>query len=455
MAPLTEASRAWSPEAQEQLKALLAVAADDPRAAANRIEILKNVLLREPLYRAALAEVSTPRAEVGQPLMRFLRLKNPEPQPAPADETLAFTIETLPDAQPGVSWVGAVSLTGEENPVVASLGPSGVHLPGVAGNVACRAWSASPANGPPTPDAVAVADLNYDFRMDLAIVGAGGLCLLRQDAAGQFTDVTAPKLPSTLCAPPPGACGPRISTRRRPRSRVAPRDGHPLVLRNNGDGTFTPRDLCRRHTRAASPGPTSTAKASDAAFLDEAGVVHVFVNLRGGNFRAVTLPAADGRAVAITVAERSSDAVFDLLVLSRDGNITRLSRNARDGSWQGRLSRGSIRLRTGTAARLLAADLDNNGAADLIVAGPATTARVARRAGRLYSPLGTTLALGVEAAADLDGQRTARADRCRPGRHQDAPSAEGRSRIDGRSSVPAPPRPPAINASPRSASAAR
>ena len=32
LAPLTDASRAWSPEAQEQLKALLAAAADNPRA---------------------------------------------------------------------------------------------------------------------------------------------------------------------------------------------------------------------------------------------------------------------------------------------------------------------------------------------------------------------------------------------------------------------------------------
>ena len=67
-------------------------AAANPRAAATPIAFLKNVLLREPAYRSALAEVSTPREEVGRPVMRFLRLKNPEPQPAPADEALAFTI---------------------------------------------------------------------------------------------------------------------------------------------------------------------------------------------------------------------------------------------------------------------------------------------------------------------------------------------------------------------------
>ena len=86
IAPLTAASREWPPEAQEQLKALQAAAAENARAAAVRVAFLKNVLLREPVYRGALAEISTPRAEVGQPLTRFLRLKNPEPQPAPADD---------------------------------------------------------------------------------------------------------------------------------------------------------------------------------------------------------------------------------------------------------------------------------------------------------------------------------------------------------------------------------
>ena len=68
-----------------------------------RVAFLKNVLLREPAYRAALAEVSTPRAEVGQPLTRFLRLKNPDPQPAPADAALTFTIEPSPDARGSAS----------------------------------------------------------------------------------------------------------------------------------------------------------------------------------------------------------------------------------------------------------------------------------------------------------------------------------------------------------------
>ncbi len=139
LAPLTAASRTWSPEAQEQLKALLTAAAANPRSAATRVAFLKNVLLREPAYRAALAEVSTPRAEVGQPLMRFVRLKNPDPSPAPADDALTFALTPIPELTAGAVWIGAVSLTGDGNPVVGVAGAAGVRLAGGSGDMACPA----------------------------------------------------------------------------------------------------------------------------------------------------------------------------------------------------------------------------------------------------------------------------------------------------------------------------
>ena len=144
-----------------------------------RVAFLKNVLLREPAYRAALADVSTPRAEVGQPLVRFLRLKNPEPQPAPADEALTFAVEPSPNAA-GASWAGAMSLTGDGEPGRRRRRRGGALSP-AAGRRRVPRWSAT---GRPRPTRVAAADLNYDFRTDLALAGPGGLCLLRQDDDG-------------------------------------------------------------------------------------------------------------------------------------------------------------------------------------------------------------------------------------------------------------------------------
>ncbi len=349
-------------------------------------------------------------------MTRFLRLKNPDPQPAPPDETLAFTIETVPDSRPGFSWAGAISLAGEGNPVVGAAGPSGVHITGAPGDVGCPALSATGrrSESAPAPGAVAAADLNYDFRTDLALAGAGGLCLLRQNDAGRFADVTAlAKLPATLVRSPASGVWPAdIDTEGDLDLVLAPLDGHPIVLRNNGDGTFTPRDPFAAVTRARgfAWADLDGEGVPDAAFVNDAGVVQVFVNLRAGAFRAETLPGTYGHAVAIAAAEVSGDSVFDLLVLSRDGAITRLSRKERD-TWEGTavsrvvppLSGLEAGVAGGPGARLLTADLDNNGAADLIVAGP-TAARVLLGAsGGSYTALPAEVPLGVQAAADLDG----------------------------------------------------
>ncbi len=407
-APLTAAASTWSPAAREQLTTLLATAADNPRGAATRVAFLKNVLLREPGYRAALAEVSTPREEVGQPLMRFLRLKNPDPQPAPADETLTFTIEPVTDPLPGASWTGAVWLGGEGNPVVATAGPSGIRLPGMKGAAGCRAWSAVPGAGGLAPDAVAAADLNYDFRMDLTLAGPGGLCLLRQDSAGRFGDVTAAaRLPPAVLRTPAYAVWPAdIDTDGDLDLVLAPRDGHPAVLRNNGDGSFSVREPFAGVTRARAFlwADLDGEGVPDAAFLDEAGTVHLYANLRGGSFRAETLPAPAGRSVAVAVVQRGGESVFDLLALSSDGALTRLARSA-EGRWQAATSsriEAPAGLQPG-AARLLTADLDNNGASDLIVAGTAATTIALAAPGGAYTSVRTPPALGVRAAADLDG----------------------------------------------------
>ena len=67
-----------------------------PRSGA-RAAFLKNVLLRDPAYRSARAEITSAGGEVGEPIARFLRLQNPEPAPAPADGALTFAVEPLPN----------------------------------------------------------------------------------------------------------------------------------------------------------------------------------------------------------------------------------------------------------------------------------------------------------------------------------------------------------------------
>ena len=314
--------------------------------------------------------MSTPRAEVGQPIARFLRLPNPSPQPAAPDEALSFRVEPIPGTGTGAWWLGAIWPAEDGNPSVAIAGRSAIQVSGTSGEARCQALSGG--------SSVAVADLNYDFRLDLAVAGSNGLCLLRRGEDGRFTDVTAlSKLPPALLQSAAHAVWPAdIDTDGDLDLVLALRDAAPVVLRNNGDGTFAPREVFGGITRARAFvwADLDGEGVPDAAFADDTGAVQLFLNLRGGVFRAENLPAPSARAVAIAASEHSGDALMDLLLLDRAGAITRVARNPRDDGWESRqiaTVEGFPAAEPG-AARMLTADLDNNGAADLIVSAGAS-----------------------------------------------------------------------------------
>jgi tetratricopeptide (TPR) repeat protein len=408
--PLSKAAAAWSPQAKEQLKGVLTTAEANPRAAATRVAFLKNFLLREPIYRVALAEVTTPREEVGQPLMRFLRIKNPDPQPAPADQTLRFTIGPAAGVPVGARWVAPISLTGEGNEVIAAADAATIRIEGVAAPAACRAPQNAAADASIARNAIAAADLNYDFRTDLVRTGAAGTCVLQQDANNRFSDVTAAtKLPADIQRAPAVAVWPAdVDTDGDLDLVLARQEGSPVVLRNNGDGTFAVRDPFSAITRARAFtwADLDGEGVPDAAFIDGSGTVRVLLNLRAGGFEMQTLPLAAGTAVAIAAGELTGDGILDLLVLGNDGTLTRLSRNATDRKWLadgiGRAEMSNALHDAGTA-RLFLADLDNNGAADVIVAaGPEARVLLGGADGKLV-PLEARIGLDVGGVADVDG----------------------------------------------------
>jgi Tfp pilus assembly protein PilF len=410
MAALDAVSSAWSPAAQAQLKELQGTTADNSRATATRVLFLKNLLLREPAYRAALAELTTPRSEVGRPLMRFLVLANPDPRPAAVDEALAFTTEAVPNAGAGRSLIRPIWLTGEGGPVLLAAGPEGAQLlqTGADGRVS-ELFTYSGGGGSGTAHGVAAADLNYDYLTDLVLAGPSGLRLLRQGKPGQFSDITdTAGLPPALRASAHGVWPADVDTDGDLDLVVALLEGAPRVLRNNGDGTFQAQEPFAGITRVRDFvwADLDGEGVPDAAFLSESGAVHLFVNLRGGAFRQEPLPPKYGQAAAIVAAELSGDALFDLLVLARDGTLTRLSRRPEGGSFDvSELSRLGDALGTllPGAARLVTGDLDNNGALDVIASSSASSRVLLRGPGSSFAPAGNQPGLGVQAAADLDG----------------------------------------------------
>ena len=94
---------------------------------------------------------------------------------------------------------------------------------------------------PPLPEGVLQVDFNYDFKTDLVLAGAGGVRLMRQDSPDKFTDVTAQtKLPKAMLdARYTGAWAVDIEADGDLDIVMGAKEGAPLVLRNNGDGTFT------------------------------------------------------------------------------------------------------------------------------------------------------------------------------------------------------------------------
>lgn len=368
-------SEAWPADAKEQLQQLQSAAAAGPPAiAATRSIFLRNVLMQVPAFRRDLAELRSAPGEEAQPFTTFLKLPAPQSRPAAADMAMRFVPEPLASPQNAVwDWIGAASFSEARLPAIITANAKTVSLmggpsypfPGGAKAVA------------PGPDAVLVVDFNDDFRPDLVLAGAGGVRFLRQDAPDRFTDVTAAaKLPQAVAnGDYTGAWAVDVEADGDLDIVLGAANGTPTVLRNNGDGTFTPV-----HPFAGVSGVLQFVWADldgdgnpDAALMDGAGQLHIFHNERAGAFHELPLPPGWGMTgstavKAIAVADTRHNGALDLLAVKADGALERMADEGGRWSWTvlarvpdaARTLAGEVRLRT--------ADLDNNGAVDLMLA---------------------------------------------------------------------------------------
>jgi tetratricopeptide (TPR) repeat protein len=374
VAQISTRSSAWPPEVQQQLAAVQTAAAGaDPRAAATRTTFLRNVLMRVPEYRQSLFVIKAPAGEEAQPFTHFVRLESPVFKPAPADATLKFTSQPIADASNAHwNWIGAIQLGSAGAPVIAEANAREVHL----STGAVLPFPGGPSNIPPMPEGILQGDFNYDFKTDLVLAGAGGVRFFRQDNPNAFTDVTAQtKLPkSATNARYTGAWAVDIEADGDLDIVLGASEGLPLVLRNNGDGTFLPI-----HPFPAISGVRGFAWADldgdgnpDAAIIDGSGRLHVFMNERQGQFRERALPALP-LVKTIAVADANNDGILDLLAVQVDGTILRISDKNEGQSWVtaeiAKVPDAANNL--AGEARLHVADLDNNGALDLFLAATA------------------------------------------------------------------------------------
>jgi hypothetical protein len=372
VAQISARSSAWPPEVQQQLATMQAAAAGtDPRPAATRTTFLRNVLMRVPEYRQSLAVIKAPAGEEAQPFTHFVRMESPVFKPAPADTTLKFSAQPVADAgNAHWNWIGALQLGSAGAPVIAEANGREVHL----SSGTTIPFPGGPSSVSPSPEGILQVDFNYDFKTDLVLAGAGGVRFFRQDSPNAFTDVTSQtKLPKAVTgAHYTGAWAVDIEADGDLDIVMGASEGLPVVLRNNGDGTFLPI-----HPFAGIAGVRGFAWADldgdgnpDAAIIDGSGRLHVFMNERQGQFRERALPAGLPLVKAIAVADANNDGVLDLLAVQADGAILRISDKNEGQSWEtAEIARvpdadknlvGEVRLHV--------ADLDNNGALDLFLA---------------------------------------------------------------------------------------
>ncbi len=374
-------------------------------------QTLANVIASQRGYQRDLAAASPPAGLLGEPVARFLRLAPMPVVAAAPDLSLTFTPEPLTPTAPGdADALWAVWLTAKE--CQATVFVADAHQVRRADRRGGLPFPGGARAAPPSSFGVVAADFDNDFRTGFLLAGAGGLRFWRQGADGLFYDVTDKTgLPAgVLGGDYYGAWTADVDLDGDLDFIVAPRSGPPIVLRNNGDGTFKamtdvfPGVADLRDFAWADFNHDGTA---DAAFLDARGKLAVFLNQRGGKFTSTPAPApvaADGLALA--VADADGDGALDLIVFGRNGTMRRLS-NDGEGAWTTAELAQWDGFALGTAGpgdfRLLVHDLDNNGALDLIASGPGG-ARIWMGAGPdKFQPLPATISERVFAAADLNG----------------------------------------------------
>jgi hypothetical protein len=368
VAQIQRRAAAWPPEVQEQVKALDdAMKSGDLAETARRTTFLRNVLRRVPEYRRDSTAIKPAPGEEAVPFTHFLRLESPVFQTAPEDGAIKFTPQPVPNVSAeNKDWIGALALSGEGGPVVATASAREVRL----ASGARFPFPGGATNTPPSFDSILQIDFSYDFKTDLVLAGAGGVRLMRQESPSAFTDVTADaKLPANVVAAKyTGAWSADIEADGDLDVVLGSQEGNPTVLRNNGDGTFL--DI---HPFEGTAGLVGFAWADidqdgdpDAAMVDSAGALHVFNNERQGQFSKRLLPANFPAARAISVGDINWDGGFDLVVLQVNGTITRLSDKDHGAGWEhGEV--GKVGEQSSVPVSLRIADLDNNGGLDLLL----------------------------------------------------------------------------------------
>ena len=368
---LSSQSASWSTEAREQFAAFKdAAAGSNAELITTRIIFLRNVLVRLPEYRQGYTSVQPPPDRIAEPISRLILLPVANETPAPPDIETRFAPESVPDIRGKWDTVGSILLKEEWTP---SLLVSNSRTVRLSGGVSLTFPGGTTA---PAPDGVLGLDYDYDFQTDIALAGVRGFRLYRQNKPNKFDDVTAKtRLPMEIVnGDYIGIWAADLESDGDLDIILGQRDGPPVVLNNNGDGTFQSIKPFEGVASLRSFVWTDLDADGDPdpVLLSADGQLHIFSNERLGRFRERSVPQGLGKVAAIAAADLNNDGILDLAVLCGDGTIFSVSDRSEGQDWYikeiAKWPNVPDNL-TAETSRLFAADLDNNGAIDLVASG--------------------------------------------------------------------------------------
>jgi tetratricopeptide (TPR) repeat protein len=341
----------WPPIAIEQMENLQrAATANAQQDAARASNLLRNVLARVPTFLESLVEVRTPAELVADPIERYIALAAPPSTPAAPDTALTYS----PPAP-------------------------------------LRGFGETSSSAPALE-----LDWDHDLLLDRLTTIDGRLRLELQGPEGTFTERTPVGAPDGIVA----VWAADVEMDGDLDVVAARTEGDPVVLRNNGDGSWRPMSPF-----TGVPGARAFVWADldrdadpDAALLDTIGNLHVFENRQAGDFTRVEVSGV-GPAAALAATDLDADGSFDIIALESAGAVKRLS-HLRDvtsvAAWQG------MPTAVAGAARLMTGDLDNNGAVDLVATAGGDTRIWLADAAHAHQPLAGAPRADVVAIVDAN-----------------------------------------------------
>ena len=232
----------WPTEVVEQLRAVQQASSTASFSDASRgLVSLRNALAQVPAFRESRRLV-TPSAElVAEPVTRFLRLPVPLSTPSPPDVALTFSPDTAGLASAGpASALAAFSLDGDQTPAVFAADDGDLRRLGVTGRtIAFSIWrDTSAAAGEWPPRARLERRLQDSIWSPPATAACG--CSFRALTVRSAMRRHAPRSrdPGAATLDATGAWAADIEMDGDLDIVVGVRGAAPVVLRNNGDGTW-------------------------------------------------------------------------------------------------------------------------------------------------------------------------------------------------------------------------